>query len=95
VTIDLGSAPGARFLRDGETVLFAFVLDTANIVGPREATEEDKAEHPQAWAEFLAAEDRHPLDGDAEDGKGGSLPRRGGRRKKVTHESADDHSGGH
>lgn len=44
---------GPHFERraDGE-VLFSFVVDPNNIVGPRKATEADKQQHAEAWARF-------------------------------------------
>lgn len=44
---------GPHFERGADgAVLFKFVVDTSNVVGPRKATEADKAEHAEAWARF-------------------------------------------
>lgn len=44
---------GPRFFR-GESgeVMFEFVIDTANIVGPRPAKDSDREAHALAWREF-------------------------------------------
>ena len=66
---------GATFYLDDERqVMFQFVVDTSNILGPRPATRADQEKHPGAWAAFAAAEGVSSLDRDAKDGPGGSLP---------------------
>jgi len=99
----VGAAPGASFSRNEEgDVLFSFVLDAANVIGPRPATAADQEAHPEAWRLFCAREGVGPLDRDARDGDGGSLPASpetiekpdGRRRRKVTNEPADDHPAG-
>ena len=50
--------PGPRFsgekAEDGAVkVMFTHVIDAGNIVGPREATDEDKDAHPAEYADFL------------------------------------------
>jgi hypothetical protein len=45
---------GARFYRDGERVAFVRHLDGSTREGPRPATDADRAEHPQAWAQYEA-----------------------------------------
>lgn len=67
-------AVGASFVREGGQVLFQFVIDPGNVVGPRPATRRDQEQHAGAWAAFIAAEGVSPLDRDAQDGSGGSLP---------------------
>lgn len=48
------SAPrGARFYEEDGKVMFINVLDATTRFGPREATDEDMAEHPAAF-EFFA-----------------------------------------
>lgn len=64
---------GARFFRDGEQVLFQFVIDSGNMLGPRPATRLDQQKHPGAWAAFAAAEGVSALDRDASGSEGGSL----------------------
>lgn len=66
--------PGPRFERDGEVVNFVYCLDASSTIGPRPATESDKANHKGAWEEFLAAQGSGPLDGDGDGSDGGSLP---------------------
>jgi hypothetical protein len=65
---------GAKFYREGKDVLFCFVIDPANVVGPRPATRADQEKHAGAWAAFRAADGVSSLDRDAKDGAGGSLP---------------------
>lgn len=91
------TTPGPSFLRgeDGK-VLFQYVNDPRNVIGPRPATSQDQTNHPGAWAAFQASESAHVLDRDAKDGPGGSLPHtveasepvappknKGGRPRKV------------
>jgi hypothetical protein len=53
-TIERDARPsvGPSFLEiDGE-VKFQYVIDSGNIIGPRKATDADKAEHGDAWRWF-------------------------------------------
>lgn len=43
---------GPRFFTEGEETLFEFMIDSGNKVGPRPATDADKAKHAEAWAKF-------------------------------------------
>jgi hypothetical protein len=44
---------GPHFLLGSDgAVLFKFVVDVNNVLGPRIASEADKATHPEAWARF-------------------------------------------
>lgn len=45
---------GPRFYRDEPEgpVMFIFVIDGGNVVGPRPATKMDSVNHHLAWAEF-------------------------------------------
>lgn len=65
---------GPQFFREGEAVLFQFVIDPGNVLGPRPARREDQANHPGAWAEFCASDGVSALDRDASGEDGGSLP---------------------
>jgi len=65
---------GASFFREDGKVLFRFVIDSGNVMGPRPATRDDQKKHPDAWTAFVAAEGVSVLDRDAEGGSGGSLP---------------------
>lgn len=66
---------GASFFRDPDgAVLFQFVLDTSNVIGPRPARRSDQDQHPGPWAAFVAAEGLSSLDRDASGEAGGSLP---------------------
>lgn len=89
-------AVGPRFFREGDEVMFEFIIDTANIIGPRPATRGDQTEHSGAWAAFAREEDLQALDRDADGEAGGSLAaepsvtsdeppkqRRGGRRPRA------------
>lgn len=53
--------PGPRFYRDDGRVLFKYVLDGKSEIGPYEATDQDKAEHAEAWAMFVGTEAVLPL----------------------------------
>ncbi len=46
------SIRGARFYREGEEVMFVRHLDASTREGPRPATDEDRAVHPDAWMAF-------------------------------------------
>jgi hypothetical protein len=65
---------GPKFFRDGDAVMFEFVIDSGNVIGPREATRGDQAKHPTAWSAFVEAGGLDPLDRDGQGGIGGSLP---------------------
>lgn len=47
---------GARFFRRDDAVMFEFVVDPNNIIGPRSATKADSEKHWGAWTEFTAGE---------------------------------------
>jgi hypothetical protein len=60
---DVLPARGASFLLgDGGQVLFQFVIDTANVIGPRPATDADKATHSGEWTRFLLENPPPPLE---------------------------------
>lgn len=67
-------AVGPKFYREGDAVLFVFVIDPGNVMGPRPATRADQEKHASAWSAFAAAEGVSALDRDATGGDGGSLP---------------------
>lgn len=51
---DAHPARGAKFWRgDDGSVLFQFVIDGGNIIGPRPATLADSQKHGDAWSEFV------------------------------------------
>jgi hypothetical protein len=55
---DVLYATGPKFSgeksEDGKVkVMFTNVIDAGNVIGPREATDEDKDAHPAAYADFL------------------------------------------
>lgn len=94
----INAPPGAYFSRgeDGRPV-FCFIMDPSSMIGPRPATAADQEAHPEAWRYFCEDEGVSPLDRDAKDGAGGSLPQpKAGRsrRKKVTNEPPNDHPEG-
>lgn len=43
---------GARFFRDSDEVMFEFVVDPNNIIGPRPATAGDRSAHAEAYRAF-------------------------------------------
>lgn len=47
---------GPRFFREGEAVLFEFVIDATNVLGPRPANDGDRRIHAEAWREFSRGE---------------------------------------
>lgn len=49
-------AKGPRFFREDGEVMFEFVIDAGNIIGPRLANKADSGNHPLAWSEFAAAD---------------------------------------
>lgn len=65
---------GASFFRDGDAVMFTFVIDSGNVIGPRPATRADQETHAGAWEAFRKAENLSPLDRDASGDDGGTLP---------------------
>jgi hypothetical protein len=72
---------GPRFSRVGDVVMFEFVIDAGNVIGPRPATDADKAKHEGAWREFntadaltaLARDDADLLDGALDKQAAGAL----------------------
>lgn len=64
---------GPQFVKEDGKVLFLYRSDASSVVGPREATEQDKAQYPEAWAEFRRLENVDPLDQDADGAPGGKL----------------------
>lgn len=71
---DMLPVVGARFLQGEDGVLFRFVIDTSNVIGPRPATRADQAKHPDAWAAFVAETGISTLGRDASGEAGGSFP---------------------
>lgn len=68
------TAPGPYFERiDGE-VMFSFVIDPSNVIGPRLAKRSDQEKHAGEWVAFCEAEGVSLLDRDADGEVGGSLP---------------------
>lgn len=47
---------GPRFFRDGDAVMFEFVVDPNNVIGPRPAYKADSEKHREAFSEFAAAD---------------------------------------
>jgi hypothetical protein len=78
--LDYSAKPvlGPRFYREGDEVMFVHVVDRANVLGPRRATNRDKQEHPELWAAYTASLGQ--LDGDNDGHPGGR--RRPGRPRK-------------
>lgn len=85
---------GASFFLDPDgEVLFQYVADASSVIGPRPATEADKASHAGAWAAFLAnpeaaglfnGADPAAFDHDGDGRPGGSVPKpRRGRKSKA------------
>lgn len=53
---DIMAASGPSFFRgDDGRAYFTFVIDSGNIIGPRPATDADKAKHAAAWGGYEAA----------------------------------------
>lgn len=74
-TLERNARPsiGPGFFEEDGEVLFQFVLDGGNIIGPRKANKADKEQHKGAWETFN--EGRLPqLDHDGDGRPGGSLP---------------------
>ena len=55
------SLRGPRFFADGAAIMFVNHLDGSTRDGPRQATAEDQAAHPAAWASYEADDGRDPL----------------------------------
>lgn len=43
---------GPRFFRAGGDVMFEFVIDATNVIGPRKANDGDRRNYAAAWAHF-------------------------------------------
>lgn len=69
------------FVRHEGQVLYAYVIDRSSIIGPRIATDADKAAHPAEWEAFQASEaafngaDASKFDHDGNGSPGGAKPR--------------------
>lgn len=48
---------GARFWREDGEVVFEFVIDAGNVIGPRPASKSDSEKHPEAWLAFTRGEE--------------------------------------
>lgn len=53
---DITVARGPRFFRDGDALMFEFVIDPTNRIGPRPATARDRADHAEAYRLFSSAD---------------------------------------
>lgn len=51
---------GPRFFDEGDQIMFVHVLDGSTRFGPREATDQDRAEHPEAWKVYSQADESFP-----------------------------------
>lgn len=49
---DAFPALGAHFLKDGDEVMFKFVVDPNNVIGPVKATDQHKEQYPIEWEAF-------------------------------------------
>lgn len=47
----------AAFWRENGEVMFQFVIDPGNIVGPRLANKADSENHPEAWFAFTSGDE--------------------------------------
>lgn len=77
---------GPHFLLGSDgAVLFKFVVDVNNILGPRVASDADKATHPEAWARFEREQRAEALAENAELSAAAmdEQPKRRGRPPKV------------
>lgn len=54
---------GASFWRESGEVIFQFVIDPGNVIGPRPAMKADSEKHPEAWAAFTKGEAFSPVIG--------------------------------
>lgn len=52
---NIGVIRGASFYRDNGETMFQFGVDPNNVLGPRIATDSDKAQFPGEWAAFQLA----------------------------------------
>lgn len=83
---------GPRFFREGDRLMFEFVIDATNTLGPRPANDGDKRTHSEAWREFERLDVPPPPEPDiavVEYGPGQPAPKRAYRRKALVSESAD------
>lgn len=86
---------GAKFFRDDEgAVMFEFVIDGLNSLGPRPAHDGDRRSHAEAWAAFEAS-DVAPIEAEtfeipAVTEQSPGQPKRAYRRKALTEGQSDD-----
>lgn len=74
---DVMYKPGATFFKDGKFLMFRYQADSSSVIGPRVATEADKAAHGAEYAMYLKEAFNHApveaFDHDGVDGPGGSI----------------------
>lgn len=75
---------GPRFFMENGTIMFEFVIDHGNVIGPRPATQADYDKHKAAVDDFMEehnakmaeaqriaeGEDQNPVEGDEPEGDG-------------------------
>ena len=67
---------GPRFFRDKGEVMFEFVIDAGNILGPSKATKADIDKYPEAYANMAKTQEVNqdpPFEEDEEKDKKGSF----------------------
>lgn len=74
---DVMYKPGATFFKEGKFLMFRFQADSSSVIGPRLATDADKAAHGAEYDMYLkTAFNNAPVeafDHDGVDGPGGSV----------------------
>lgn len=76
---------GPRFFREDGVVMFEFVIDAGNVLGPRPANKSDSLKHDEAWAAFVTSDVAAPVEEvEATSLDQGPPVRRAYRRKSQT-----------
>lgn len=85
---------GAEFWIEDGRLMFRYVIDPGSIVGPQPAKDQDKLDHPEAWAKFQAEIEPTPVV--ASEAAPRPTPQRRGpgrpRKKSAGHDASDHDS---
>lgn len=89
---------GPKFYEQDGVVMFTYVIDPSSVVGPYKARWQDQADHPEAWAAFLAERAPEPIQTEptvvASEASPGPTPKRRGpgrpRKKGAGNDASDD-----
>ena len=80
---------GGHFWMEGGEILFRFVIDSGNVIGPRKATKADAERHPDIWQAFVAQGGLSPAIAD-EDAPALPKPKRSRKAQEADEAAAEE-----